>query len=53
MGHVAAGADAVLQRIDQLTIELHGVHEQERFIAVVTKLKQFYVANLHFNNFSL
>jgi hypothetical protein len=45
--------DAVLQRIDQLTIELHGVHEQERFIAVVMKLKQFfYVANLHFNNYS-
>jgi hypothetical protein len=45
--------DAVLQRIDQLTIELHGVPDQERFIAVVVKLKRFfYVANLHFNNFS-
>jgi hypothetical protein len=45
--------DAVLQRIDQLAIELHGVREAKRFIAVVVKLKQFfYVANLHFNNFS-
>jgi hypothetical protein len=45
--------DAVLQRIDQLTIELHGVGEPERFAAVVAKLKQFfYVANLHFNNFA-
>ena len=43
--------DAVLQRIDQLTIELHGV--RARFIDVVVKLKQFfYIANLHFNNFS-
>jgi hypothetical protein len=46
-------SDAVLQQIDQLTIELHGVHEPDRFTAVVAKLKQFfYVANLHFNNFS-
>jgi hypothetical protein len=45
--------DDVLQRIDQLTIELHGVHEQKRFIPVVARLKQFfYIANLHFNNFS-
>jgi hypothetical protein len=45
--------DDVLQRIDQLTIELHGVREQERFIAVVMKLKKFfYVASLHFNNFA-
>ena len=45
--------DDVLQRIDQLTIELHGVREPERFIAVVMKLKKFfYVANIHFNNFA-
>ena len=45
--------DDVLQRIDQLTIELHGVREEERFIAVVMKLKQFFhVANMHFNNFA-
>lgn len=44
--------DSVLQRVDQLTIELHGVNEA-RFVAVVKKLKQFfYVANVHFNNFA-
>ena len=41
---------AVLERIDQLPMELHGVNEQ-RFVDVVRKLKQtFYVVNLHFNN---
>jgi hypothetical protein len=46
-------SDDVLQRIDQLTIELHGVREPERFVAVVVKLKKFfYVANIHFNNFA-
>jgi len=46
-------SDAVLQRIDQLTIEMHGVSEPERFIAVVSRLKQFfYVASLHMNNFA-
>jgi hypothetical protein len=45
--------DAVLQQVDQLTIEMHGVREQERFTAVVVKLKQFfYVANVHYNNFA-
>ena len=45
--------DVVLQRIDQLTIELHGVADAERSLAVVDKLKQrFYVANVHFNNFA-
>ena len=45
--------DAVLQRIDQLAIELHGVDQPERFLGIVRKLKQFfYVANVHFNNFS-
>lgn len=44
--------DDVLDRIDQLVVEFHGVKE-ERFIAAVLKLKQFFhVANLHFNNFS-
>jgi hypothetical protein len=42
--------DAVLQRIDQLVIELHGTDEQ-RYLDVVRKLKQtFYVAHLHANN---
>jgi hypothetical protein len=45
--------DAVLQRIDQLTIELHGIGDAERIMAVVDKLKRvFYIANLHFNNFT-
>ena len=41
----------VLQRIDQLTIELHGVGESERFVAVVAKVRQFFcVENVHCNN---
>ena len=44
--------DAVLERIDQLSVEFHGASE-ERYIAAVLKLKRFfYVANLHFNNYS-
>jgi hypothetical protein len=42
----------VLDRFDQLAMELHGVDES-RFVDVVRKLKQvFYVAHLHFNNWS-
>jgi hypothetical protein len=45
--------DDVLERIDQLTIELHGVREPERFTAVVVQLKRFfYVASVHFNNYA-
>jgi hypothetical protein len=45
--------DDLLLRIDQLTIELHGVSEPERFTAVLVKLKHFFhVANLHFNNYA-
>jgi hypothetical protein len=45
--------DAVLQQIDQVAIELHLSGEEQRSIAAVMKLKQhFYVASLHFNNFS-
>jgi hypothetical protein len=45
--------DAVLQQIDQMAIELHSRGEDRRTIAAVRKLKQyFYVASLHFNNFS-
>ena len=41
-----------LRRIDQLVLELHGV-EEERFVAVVQKLKRiFHVAHLHINNYS-
>jgi hypothetical protein len=44
--------DAVLERIDQLSIEFHGSSD-ERYVATVLALKRFfYVANLHFNNYS-
>jgi hypothetical protein len=47
-----ATSDAVLRRIDQLPMELHGSHER-RFLEVVRTLKRtFYVVNLHFNNYS-
>ena len=47
-----ATSDAVLARIDQMPMELHGTHER-RFLQVVQKLKRtFYVVNLHFNNYS-
>jgi hypothetical protein len=46
-----ATPDELLQNIEQLVLELHGVDE-ERFLAVVRRLKQiFVVAHLHFNNF--
>jgi hypothetical protein len=42
--------DAVLDRIDQIAMEFHGVKE-ERFIVVVERLKKFFhIAHLHFNN---
>jgi hypothetical protein len=44
--------DSVLKTIDQMPMELHGVNEQ-RMIDAVRKLKRtFYLANLHFNNWS-
>ena len=44
--------DAVFEQIDQLVVEFHGVTEQ-RFVDVVKKLKRFYyVADLHYNNYS-
>jgi hypothetical protein len=47
-----ATPDAVLQRIDQLAMELHGVNDA-RFVATIKRLKQhFYVANLNVNNYS-
>ena len=47
-----ATSDAVLGRIDQLAMELHGSHDR-RFLRAVQKLKRtFYVVNLHFNNYS-
>ena len=42
--------DDVLERIDQMAIELHGVYDA-RFIEVIRKLKRhFYVVNLNPNN---
>ena len=42
--------DSVLDRIDQLTVEMHGTGER-RFLSAVHRLKQyFHVANLHMNN---
>ena len=42
----------MLKTIDQMPMELHGVNEQ-RMIDAVRKLKRtFYLANLHFNNYS-
>ena len=47
-----ATADSVLEKIDQLPMELHGINDQ-RMIDVVRKLKRtFYPANLHFNNYA-
>jgi hypothetical protein len=47
-----ATPDRVLETIDQLPMELHGVNEQ-RMIDAVRKLKRtFYLANLHFNNWA-
>jgi hypothetical protein len=42
--------DAVLNQIDQLTVEFHDVNDPA-FLDVIRKLKRtFYVANLHYNN---
>jgi len=44
--------ESVFERIDQLAVEFHGV-QRPTFIEVVRKLKRsFYIANLHFNNYS-
>jgi hypothetical protein len=43
-------SDDTLQRIDQLAIELHGMHEA-RHIEVVKRLTQFFhIVHIHFNN---
>ena len=43
-------SDETLQRIDQLAIELHGMHEAQH-IEVVNRLKQFFhIVHIHFNN---
>lgn len=44
--------DSVFERIDQLAVEFHG-SDRQRFLDALTKLKRFYyVANLHYNNYS-
>ena len=44
--------DAVLQQIDQLDVEFHHV-EDPKYVAAVQRLKRFfYVAHVHYNNFS-
>lgn len=44
--------DSVLDRIDQLAVEFHGANGSQ-FKEVIDKLKRkFYIANLHFNNYS-
>jgi hypothetical protein len=49
---LAATPDAVLDRIEQMPMELHGVDER-RFLEVVRRLKtRFHLVNLHFNNFA-
>ena len=46
-----ATPDAVLDRIEQMPMELHGVDEP-RFLDLVRRLKtRFYLVNLHFNNY--
>jgi len=46
--------EELLQRIDQIAIELHGFKgDFETYLQVVRKLKNFFhVAHLHFNNYS-
>ena len=42
--------DDVLQRVDQIAAEFHGI-EEKRFSAVINRLRRFfYVAHLHYNN---
>jgi hypothetical protein len=44
--------DRVFEQIQQLVVEFHGV-EEDRFVAAVQRLKQFFhVAHVHFNNYS-
>ena len=46
-----ATPDEVLNNIDQLIVEFHGV-DQEKYIHVIQKLKKiFYLVNVHYNNF--
>jgi hypothetical protein len=47
-----ATPDAVLARIDQLTVEFHQV-EEPQYVEAMRKLKRhFYVVNVHYNNWA-
>jgi hypothetical protein len=49
---LTATPDAVMERIVQMPMELHGTDEA-KFLEVVRRLKRhFYLVNLHFNNFA-
>jgi len=49
---IMATSDDVLNTFDQMPMELHGV-DDEKFTKVVQKLKKnFYLVNLHFNNYA-
>jgi hypothetical protein len=44
--------DAVFDHIDQLQVEFHRVDDR-RYVAAMQRLKQFfYIAHVHYNNFS-
>ena len=45
-------SDSVLEQIDQLSVEFHGI-DDPRALAVIRKLKRtFHLVNVHFNNYS-
>jgi hypothetical protein len=44
--------DSTLEKIDQLSVEFHGVDER-RFVEVIRKLKKtFHLVNVHYNNWT-
>jgi hypothetical protein len=49
---IMATPDEELAKFDQMPMELHGI-DDEKFLKVLQKLKKnFYLVNLHFNNFA-
>jgi hypothetical protein len=49
-GAFLTAPDELLERIDQIAVEFHGIDEQKS-VAAVRRLKQFFeVAHIHFNN---
>jgi hypothetical protein len=44
--------DEVLERVDQLAIEFHGIQDP-KYLATIQRLRNFFhVVNVHFNNYS-